>query len=219
MTCFRLLYVALPIKLNSLDVKFIFREQGTIRNQNMSHPKILDPTKTALVLVDLQEAFRSPINDFAQIAARCSIAVRGFQILGLPVIITEQYPKGLGRTAEEILFSLPPEFAFIEKSAFSSCGASEFMDKLRATGASQIVLCGLETHVCVNQTAHDLLNENYEVHILTDCVSSRFTPDKETALRKMQASGVVPSSVEMALFELLRDARHEQFKEIQNLIK
>jgi len=185
----------------------------------MPHPKILDPNKTALVVVDLQEAFRSPINDFVQIATRISIAVRGFQILNLPIIITEQYPKGLGRTAEEILFSLPPEFEFIEKTAFSSCGAAAFMGKLRESGATQIVLCGLETHVCINQTAHDLLSENYEVHLLHDCVSSRFTHDKEIALRKMQASGVIPSSVEMALFELMTDAKHEQFKAIQELVK
>jgi nicotinamidase-related amidase len=185
----------------------------------MLHPKILDRNQAALVVVDFQEAFRSPINDFAQIASRISIAVRGFQILNLPVIVTEQYPKGLGRTAEEILFSLPPDFEIVEKTAFSSCGANAFMEKLRGSGATQIALCGLEAHVCINQTAHDLLNENFNVHLLIDCVSSRFTPDKETALRKMQGSGVVPSSVEMALFELMRDAKQEQFKEIQNLIK
>ena len=185
----------------------------------MLHPKILDKEKAALVIVDFQEAFRSPINDFAQIASRISIVVRAFQILNLPIIITEQYPKGLGRTAEEILFLMPQEFEFIEKSTFSSCGASAFMEKLKNTEARQILLCGLEAHVCVNQTAHDLLNENFEVHLLTDCVSSRFSQDKEAALKKMQASGVVPASVEMALFELMRDSRHEQFKEIQNLIK
>ena len=185
----------------------------------MLHPKVLDRNKTVLVVVDLQEAFRSPINDFAQIVSRASIAARGFQILNLPVIVTEQYPKGLGRTAEEIILSLPPDCEIIEKTTFSSCGASAFKDKLKALGASQIVLCGLETHVCINQTAHDLLNENYEVHLLTDCVSSRYTHDREAALRKMQANGVVPSSVEMALFELMRDAKHEQFKAIQELIK
>ena len=185
----------------------------------MAHPKILDRNKAALVVVDLQEAFRFPLNDFAQIATRASIAVRGFLVLNLPVIITEQYPKGLGRTAEEVLFSLPTDFEFIEKTAFSSCGASAFMEKLCETGASQIVLCGLETHICINQTAHDLLENNFEVHILTDCVGSRFTQDKETALRKMQINGVVPSTVEMALFELMRDSKHEQFKEIQDLIK
>ncbi len=185
----------------------------------MPHSKILDKNKTALVVVDFQEAFRSPINDFAQIAARISIAVRGFQILDAPVIITEQYPKGLGRTAEEILFSLPPDFEFIEKTAFSSCGANAFRERLRAVGAAQIVLCGLETHICVNQTAHDLLNENFEVHLLEDCVSSRFTRDKEIALRKMEMSGIVPSSVETALFEMMKDAKHAQFKEIQDLVK
>jgi len=185
----------------------------------MPHPKILDRNKTALLVVDLQEAFRSPINDFAQIAARISLAVRGFQILNLPIIVTEQYPKGLGRTAEEILFSLPPDFEFIEKTAFSSCGAATFTEKLRGSGATQIVLCGLETHVCVNQTAHDLLNNDYEVHLLHDCVSSRYTADKETALRKMQMNGVMPSTVEMALFELMTDAKHDQFKAIQELIR
>ena len=185
----------------------------------MRHPKILTKENAALVVIDVQEAFRSPINDFAQIASRISIAVRGFQILDLPIIVTEQYPKGLGRTAEEILFSLPPEFETIEKSAFSSCGANAFMEKLRETGANQIVICGLETHICVNQTAHDLLKEGFEVHLLEDCVSSRFSRDKEIALRKMEKNGVTPSCVEMALFEVMRDSKHEQFKEIQNLVK
>ncbi len=185
----------------------------------MSHPQILDKEKTALVIVDLQEAFRSPINDFSQIVSRVSIAVRGFQILNLPIIITEQYPKGLGRTAEEILFLMPPEFEFVEKSTFSSCGASAFIEKLRASGASQIVLCGLEAHVCVNQTAHDLLDAQFQVHLLTDCVGSRFSDDKIAALEKMRQSGVVPTSVETALFELVRSATGEHFKAIQNLIK
>ena len=185
----------------------------------MSHPRILDKDKTALVVVDLQEAFRSAIPEFDLIVSRASIAVRGFQILNLPIIITEQYPKGLGRTAEEILFSLPKDFEFVEKTAFSSCGASPFQEKLRAADVSQVVLCGVETHVCVNQTAHDLLTEAFEVHILNDCVGSRFSQDKETAISKMKMNGVVPSCVEMALFELMRDAKHEQFKEIQQLIK
>ena len=131
---------------------------------------------------------------------------------------TRTYPDG-GQTAEEILFSLPPDFEIIEKTTFSSCGAANFKEKLSESGISQIVLCGLETHVCVNQTAHDLLTEGFEVHLLTDAVASRFPQDKEAALRKMQMNGVVPSTVEMALFELLRDSKHEQFKEIQNLIK
>lgn len=185
----------------------------------MPHPKMLNIEETALVIVDVQEAFRSAISDFPQVASRSALAVRGFQILNLPIIITEQYPKGLGRTAEEILFSLPPEFEFDEKSAFSSCGSASFLEKIEKGNIKQILLGGLETHICVNQTAHDLLEEGFEVHLLNDCVASRYTQDKETALRKMQQSGAVPSCVEMALFELMRDSKHEQFKEIQNLIK
>lgn len=185
----------------------------------MAHPKILDNKKAALVVVDLQEVFRSAIPDFPMIASKASIAVRGFQTLDLPIIVTEQYPKGLGRTADEILFSLPDDFEIVEKSTFSSCGANAFLEKLRADNISQVVLCGLETHICVNQTAHDLLTEDFEVHILQDAVGSRFEIDKNTALQKMQSNGVVPASVEMSLFELLRDSKHNKFKEVQNLIK
>lgn len=180
---------------------------------------MLNSRETALVIVDVQEAFRSVVSDFPQVAARCSLAVRGFQILDLPIFITEQYPKGLGRTAEEILFTVPPEFEFDEKSAFSSCGSLAFLEKLKNVGAKQILIGGLETHICVNQTVNDLLDKGFEVHLLTDCVASRFAADKETALSKMQSSGAIFSCVEMALFELLRDSKHEKFKEIQNLIK
>ncbi len=185
----------------------------------MSHPNILDSSKAALLVVDIQEGFRNAIPDFALTASRASIAVRGFQILGAPIFITEQYPKGLGRTAEEILFTLPPDFEVIEKTAFSSCGADSFIEKLEACGAKQIALCGLETHVCVNQTAHDLLDRGFVVHVLIDCVTSRFEHDKQAGLAKMQASGAIPSSIEMAFFELMRDAKHEKFKEIQELIR
>lgn len=184
----------------------------------MAHPKMLDITQTALIVVDIQEAFRGAISDFPQLAAKTSIIVRGFLALGLPIIVTEQYPKGLGRTAEEILFALPDDFAVVEKTTFSSCGSAAFVETLRQSGASQVVLCGLETHICVNQTAHDLLSENFEVHLLTDAVASRYKEDKEAGLKKMLANGAIPSSVEMALFELLRDSKHEKFKEIQALI-
>ena len=185
----------------------------------MPHSKILDANTAALVVVDIQEGFRNAIPDFALIASRASTVVRGFQILNVQVIVTEQYPKGLGHTAEEIHLVLPDDFEVFEKTAFSSCGAEPFLAKLQEFGVKQVVLCGLETHVCVNQTAHDLLERGFDVHILTDCVCSRFEHDKTAGLAKMQMSGVVPSSIEMALFELMRDARHEQFKEIQALIK
>jgi nicotinamidase-related amidase len=185
----------------------------------MSHGRILDSTKAALLVVDVQEAFRRVVCHFEALAGRISIAIRGFHILGCPVFVTEQYPKGLGRTANEITSVLPTDFEYIEKTAFSSCGAAPFAEGLRSAGVSQIVICGLETHVCVNQTAHDLLDRGFEVHLLTDCVASRFERDRQVGLSKLFAGGVIPSSVEMALFELMRDSRHEKFKEIQSLVK
>ncbi|MFN0280228.1 MAG: isochorismatase family protein [Pyrinomonadaceae bacterium] len=173
----------------------------------------------ALVVVDIQEAFRQVIPDFATIAKRASVAVRGFQILGVPVIVTEQYPKGLGRTADEIKQILPEDFEAFEKTVFSSCGAKHFVSRLEEFGSKQIVLCGLETHVCVNQTAHDLLERGFQVHVLCDCVTSRFEYNRLAGLAKMRRSGVIESSIEMALFELMLDAKHEKFKEIQSLIK
>ncbi|HUR99406.1 MAG TPA: isochorismatase family protein [Pyrinomonadaceae bacterium] len=185
----------------------------------MPHPKVLDISKTGLLVVDVQEAFRAVIDDSAVIAHRIAKVVRGFQLLHRPVIVTEQYPKGLGRTAEEIRSVLPSDFEYVEKSTFSACGVSGFQDRLRKAGISQVVLCGLETHVCVNQTAHDLLNLGFDVHLLADCVASRTDENKRAGLAKMFASGVVRSSVEMALFEMMSDSKHHAFKEIQSLIK
>ena len=185
----------------------------------MRHPKILNAAKAALIVVDIQEGFRNAIPDFEIIASRASVAVRGFRILGIPVLVTEQYPKGLGPTAEEIRFVLPDGFEVFEKTTFSSCGAARFATKLKELGVAQVVLCGLETHVCVNQTAHDLLENGFDIHLLYDCVTSRHEYNKVAGLAKMEQSGVVPSSIEMALFELIRDAKHAQFKEIQALIK
>ncbi len=185
----------------------------------MHDNRILKRERAALVVVDVQEAFRSVVEDFGSVAERISIACRGFQILERPIFVTEQYPKGLGRTANEISVVLPNDFGYLEKSSFSSCGGAGFEDKLRSSDISHVVLCGLETHVCVSQTAHDLLEGGFVVHLLTDCVSSRFDRDKQAGLAKMFASGVVPSSVEMALFEMMRNAHHEKFKDIQKLIK
>jgi len=183
----------------------------------MPHANILDASKTALVVVDVQEAFRSAIGDFALVASNISRAVRGFSIIGLPVFVTEQYPEGLGRTAEEVTLALPEDVKIFEKTAFSAYGS--IVESLGSQGINQVVLGGFEAHVCVIQTAHDLINNGFDVHLLTDCVASRFEPDSRAGIRKMFSAGVVPSSVEMALFEIMRDSRHASFKEIQNLIK
>ena len=185
----------------------------------MPHENILDPSRTVLAVIDVQESFRPHIPDFSEVAARCALVAHAAQLLGVTVVVTEQYPKGLGRTAAEIAAVLPEGFEPIEKTAFSSCGAQPFVSRLEAVGARQVLLCGIEAHVCVNQTAHDLLARGLQVHVLTDCVSSRSESNRRTGLDKMFRSGALPSSTELALFELMRDARHEQFKAIQKLIK
>lgn len=183
------------------------------------HGNILDPGTTALIVIDVQEAFRSVIPDFEVTAERAARAVRGFRILGLPVFVTEQYPKGLGRTAKEILEAFADQPEVYEKTVFSSCGDAALVERLEALGIGQTVVCGLETHICVNQTAHDLLNCGFQVHVLCDAVTSRFEYNRLAGLAKMSRSGVIESSTEMALFELMRDAKHEKFREIQALIK
>jgi nicotinamidase-related amidase len=183
------------------------------------HSNTLDIDNAVLVVVDVQEAFRKAIPDFAEVVSRISLAIRGFQVLGRPIVVTEQYPKGLGRTAEELLLSMPDDASFIEKSTFSSYAETSFVSELEKFQAKQVVICGVETHVCVNQTAHDLLAAGYQVHLLADCVASRYHHDREAGLKKMFASGVITASMEMVLFELMRDSRHEKFKDVQALIK
>ena len=185
----------------------------------MPHKHTLDPAHTALVIIDMQEGFRSHISDFAETAARIALVAHAARLLKVPVVVTEQYPKGLGQTANEIKAVLPAGLAPLETTAFSSCGAAAFEAELEGAGAVHVLVCGIEAHVCVNQTTHDLLERGYQVHLLTDCITARTVQNKQLGLAKMQQSGALPSSTEMALFELLRDARHEQFKAIQKLIK
>ena len=185
----------------------------------MQHENTLNAAEAALVIIDMQEAFRSSVTDFAEVAVRIALMTHAMQLLNVPVLVTEQYPKGLGRTAGEIRAVLPAALEPFEKTAFSSCGAQAFVNELERVGARQVIVCGLEAHVCVNQTTHDLLARGYRVHLLAECITARAAHNRETGLAKMQQSGALPSSIETALFELMRDAAHEQFKAVQKLIK
>ena len=185
----------------------------------MQHKNILDAAHTALAIIDMQEGFRPIISDFAETAAHIALVAHAAQLLNVPVIVTEQYPKGLGHTANEIKAVLPADFDAIEKTAFSSCGAESFEAELENSKALHVLVCGIEAHICVNQTTHDLLERGYRVHLLTDCITARSAINKQIAFAKMQQSGALLSSTEMALFELMRDAKHKQFKAIQKLIK
>jgi nicotinamidase-related amidase len=178
----------------------------------------LERERAALVVVDVQEAFRPVVSDFDRVAANIAVLIQGARILGVPVLPTEQYPKGLGHTVPEVakhLDGVEP----IEKVCFSAADAEEFCERLRASGREQILLCGIESHVCVSQTADDLLTDGVEVHVARDGVASRTEENRELGLHKMEQAGAVITSVEAALFELLRAAGTPEFKEVQRLVK
>ena len=179
----------------------------------------LSRESAALAVIDMQEAFRSVIPEFAEVAARIGKAVQGARLLEVPVIVTEQYPKGLKHTAEEILPHLPASSQAIEKLCFSSCDASSFQAQLAQQQIKQVIICGIEAHICVTQTVLDLLTSDYEVFLLVDCITSRKRESKEVALARLTQAGAIPSNLEMTLFELMRTAESPQFKAVQSLIK
>jgi nicotinamidase-related amidase len=176
--------------------------------------RVLDRGRAALVVVDVQEAFRPAVLDFDRVAAAAATLVRGARILELPVIVTQQYPKGLGATVPELaehLDGVEP----IDKVRFSAAAADGF----DLQGRDQALICGIESHVCVSQTAHDLLDRGVQVHVARDAVTSRTEENRELGLHKMEGAGAVVTSVETALFELLGAAGTDEFKQVQALVK
>jgi nicotinamidase-related amidase len=173
---------------------------------------MLERDRTALVVVDVQEAFRKAIPDFEDVARRTATLVEGARILGLPAIVTEQYPKGLGRTVDEVGLDGEP---VLEKTVFPASRAEGF----DLGGRDQVLVCGIEAHVCVHQTVEDLRASGVEVHVCADAVSSRDPRNKAIALDRAERAGAVPTTVEMALLELCGRAGTDEFKAVQRLIK
>ncbi|MCW2969854.1 MAG: isochorismatase hydrolase [Solirubrobacterales bacterium] len=171
---------------------------------------LLARDRAALVVVDVQEGFR-PYASFADVADACAKLVAGARVLELPTLVSEQYPKGLGHTAPEV--GLEDETR-IEKTVFSAARADGF----DLAGRRQAIVCGIETHVCVSQTVHDLLDQGVEVHVPADAVASRHEIDYERGLERMERAGAIVTTVEAALFELLQRAGTPEFKAVQKLI-
>jgi len=174
----------------------------------------LDRDRTALVVVDVQEGFRKAIPDFERVANATATLVEGAEAMGIPIIVSEQYPKGLGETAPEVADHLPEGTRPLEKVVFSAADAEGF----DLEGRDQALVCGIETHVCVNQTVLDLLEDGAEVQVAEDAVGSRTEENKRIGLHKMEGAGAVVTSVETALFELLGRAGTDEFKAVQKLI-
>lgn len=176
--------------------------------------RLLDRARSALVVVDVQEAFRPAVAGFDEVVANVSVLARGAREVGVPVIVTEQYPRGLGATVPELAEALAG-VPRVEKTVFSAARADGF----GLAGREQALVCGIEAHVCVSQTVHDLLERGVEVHVAADAVASRAPENRDVGLRKMAESGAILSSTETALFEWLERAGTPEFKAVQALVK
>jgi nicotinamidase-related amidase len=191
--------------------QIIFKEEVP-----MSH--LLRAEEALLLIIDVQERFVPALFNPQEVVQGTATIVKGCQLLKVPILVTEHYPKGLGHTVPEITTLLDEKTPILPKTSFGCCGDPDFMSHLEALGRKQIMICGLEAHVCVNQTVVSLLEQGYQVNLIEDAIGSRKPENKAIALRKLYHMGAMPSCIEMALFELMHSARHDSFKAVQQLI-
>jgi nicotinamidase-related amidase len=182
----------------------------------------LDPKRTAVVVVDIQERLAAvmPAEQRARVERAARILVEGARVLGAPVIATEQYPKGLGPTLPPIAELLKAADApCFEKLAFSACDASGFAERLTATGVTHAVVLGMETHVCVYQTVRDLVGRGIEVHVPVDGVASRQDDHREVGLALCEKAGATRTTAETVVFDWLAQASGDAFKQVSKLVR
>ncbi len=179
----------------------------------------LDRNNAVLIVIDVQEKLCRAMEPevLSMLIANSSILMESARELSLPVIATEQYVRGLGETIEAVKSQFPT--AALEKITFSCCGDVKFVEALKATGRTQIILTGMETHVCVLQTALELLEAGFVVHVVRDAVMSRHEKNWLTGLDVMGAAGAVITSTETVVFQLLKRAGTEEFKKLSKLVR
>ncbi len=180
--------------------------------------KLFNKNDFVAVSLDIQDSMLGAIYKGEALLDKLVRFFKGMKVLDIPVIVTQQYTKGLGETNSQVKEAIG-EFEHVEKTYFSCAKTPEFMERLKATGRKKVILTGMETHICVLQTAFDLMEEGYEVYVLHDCVSSRNKNDKKYALERMMAEGVKIASYESVLFEVLEKAGGEEFKQISKIVK
>jgi nicotinamidase-related amidase len=179
---------------------------------------MITPKETLLLVIDVQGKLAATVFQSDRVEKNISKLIRASKLLGVPVLLTEQYPKGLGHTVDALRELLGEEQPF-EKLSFSCCGSEAFMKRLRSLGRNDILVVGMETHVCVYQTCVELIEFGYNVHLVTDAVSSRSEENRRIGIRSIKRAGGIPTSTEMAIFELLRIAEGDTFKAISKIIK
>lgn len=178
----------------------------------------LTPENTLVLVVDIQERLAPLIEGDARVRRRAAALAEGALLLGAPVYVSEQYPKGLGPTVPE-LKGVVERTGTLEKTAFSCLQDESIRARVLAAQRPNVVLAGMEAHICVLQTAVDLLEQGFAVHVAEDAVGSRTALDREAGLARARREGALPASVEMVLFELMGSSRHPRFKDVQALIK
>jgi nicotinamidase-related amidase len=179
---------------------------------------MLEIHNCCLVVVDVQGKLAQLMSDKEGLFQNIQILIKAARILRIPILWCQQVPEALGPTVPEIAELLTP-VAPINKASFSCCGAEDFNVKLEALDRKQILLCGIETHVCIYQTAVDLTENGLDVTVIADAVSSRSPENKQNALIRIASEGAHISSTEMVLFELLKTAQHPQFRQIARLVR
>jgi len=184
----------------------------------MAEPRRLDLEKAQLLVIDIQEKLLPHIHEHEALVASAVKMIRAAQELGMPITISEQYPAGLGRTPTAITVAAK-DAARVEKMAFSVCGDEASRDPVMQSMRSQVLVVGIETHVCVQQTVLDLLAEQHRPIVLADAVGSRRPVDREVALQRMRAEGALITTVESAIFELVERSDSELFKRILPIVK
>lgn len=180
----------------------------------------LERDRAVLVVIDVQEKLCAAMSDkvLAKLTKNIGILLESARELNVPVLVTEQYVKGLGPTVAELKEKAAEADCF-EKMAFSSCGSAEFVAKLRESGRTQVIVTGMETHVCVLQTVIELRDAGFEVHLVRDAVMSRDKRNWQTACEAMTLTGAVPTCTESVMFQLLRVAGTEEFKKLSKLVR
>lgn len=182
------------------------------------HPLILQKEKSALLIIDVQERILPVIYNYELVLNNITKLIKGFKALNIPVYYTEQYPKGLGPTSKVILDELQGYQAY-QKMTFSCSGAENLFEEFEKKNLSQIIVTGIESHVCVQQTVMDLLANNFQVNLVADSVSSRKITDYNIALDRMRKLGAEVTTTESVLFELLELCGTPEFKEISKIVK
>ena len=172
----------------------------------------------ALAVIDIQERLLPMIFEGERVVRNTVRLIKGARVLGIPVLVTEQYKKGLGATTPAVAAEIEG-LTQMEKIAFSACGAAGFEQALKKKKVSDVILCGIEAHVCVSQTCLDLLDKGFRVFVVVDAMSSRTTDNHFIAVERMRDAGGVVVSTEMVLFELLEKAGTDEFKQILALVK